>query len=249
MRTGTASRRMFGPSLRLFSRPFVASFRCACHVLSFMGPYRTGVSSGRFRVAVGVHPRWPRPSRRVLRRVGRAQRSTHLDLAGQPWHGRFTGTARPHAHFESTGSSRTSRRCAAISRSTRWTCSGTRPAAGSVSCTRPDIRNGFITLCWLIRRSGSSECSPISASTRSWPDGRTSRGTPTLSTPCTRRPLRPRSSNGFAGRSAPLLYGRWNAAARKQAAAEPAQFASAASEGFYAGFEAGPRRFRSAWRR
>ena len=37
--------------------------------------------------------------------------------------------------------------------------------------------------------------------------------------------------------AAPLLYGRWDEAARKQAAAEPAQFARAASEGFYAGFE------------
>ena len=41
-------------------------------------------------------------------------------------------------------------------------------------------------------------------------------------------------------RSAPLLYGRWNAAARKQAAAEPGQFAQAASDGFYAGFEEDP---------
>jgi pimeloyl-ACP methyl ester carboxylesterase len=41
-------------------------------------------------------------------------------------------------------------------------------------------------------------------------------------------------------RSAPLLYGRWNAAARKQAAAEPGQFAQAALDGFYAGFEVDP---------
>jgi pimeloyl-ACP methyl ester carboxylesterase len=32
--------------------------------------------------------------------------------------------------------------------------------------------------------------------------------------------------------SAPPLYGRWNAAAQAQAAAEPAQFAQPATEGF-----------------
>jgi pimeloyl-ACP methyl ester carboxylesterase len=40
--------------------------------------------------------------------------------------------------------------------------------------------------------------------------------------------------------SAPLLYGRWNTAARQQAAAEPAQFAQAATDGFYASFEVDP---------
>jgi pimeloyl-ACP methyl ester carboxylesterase len=40
--------------------------------------------------------------------------------------------------------------------------------------------------------------------------------------------------------SAPLLYGQWNAAARAQAAAEPAQFAQPAADGFYAGFDADP---------
>jgi len=40
--------------------------------------------------------------------------------------------------------------------------------------------------------------------------------------------------------SAPLLYGRWNAAAQAQAAAEPAQFAQPATDGFYAGFEPDP---------
>lgn len=40
--------------------------------------------------------------------------------------------------------------------------------------------------------------------------------------------------------SAPLLYGRWNDAARAQAAAEPAQFARAATDGFYEGFEPDP---------
>jgi len=40
--------------------------------------------------------------------------------------------------------------------------------------------------------------------------------------------------------SAPLLYGRWNAAAQAQAAAEPAQFAPPATDGFYAGFEPDP---------
>lgn len=40
--------------------------------------------------------------------------------------------------------------------------------------------------------------------------------------------------------AAPLLYGRWDAAARAQAAAEPAQFARPATEGFYAGFDPDP---------
>jgi pimeloyl-ACP methyl ester carboxylesterase len=37
--------------------------------------------------------------------------------------------------------------------------------------------------------------------------------------------------------AAPLLYGRWNEAAQAQAAAQPAQFAQPATDGFYAGFE------------
>ncbi|MEJ3746695.1 alpha/beta hydrolase [Actinomycetes bacterium KLBMP 9797] len=40
--------------------------------------------------------------------------------------------------------------------------------------------------------------------------------------------------------SAPLLYGRWDAAAQAQAAAEPAQFARPATDGFYAGFAPDP---------
>jgi pimeloyl-ACP methyl ester carboxylesterase len=40
--------------------------------------------------------------------------------------------------------------------------------------------------------------------------------------------------------SAPLLYGQWNAAAQAQAAAEGAQFAQPATEGFYAGFDPDP---------
>ena len=40
--------------------------------------------------------------------------------------------------------------------------------------------------------------------------------------------------------AAPLLYGRWTAAAQSQAAAEPAQFAQPATDGFYAGFEPDP---------
>jgi pimeloyl-ACP methyl ester carboxylesterase len=40
--------------------------------------------------------------------------------------------------------------------------------------------------------------------------------------------------------SAPLLYGRWNAAAQAQAAAEPAQFAQQATKGFYANFDPDP---------
>jgi pimeloyl-ACP methyl ester carboxylesterase len=37
--------------------------------------------------------------------------------------------------------------------------------------------------------------------------------------------------------AAPLLYGQWNDAARTQAAAQPAQFAQPATDGFYASFE------------
>jgi pimeloyl-ACP methyl ester carboxylesterase len=40
--------------------------------------------------------------------------------------------------------------------------------------------------------------------------------------------------------AAPLLYGRWDAASQAQAAAEPAQFAPPATEGFYEGFEPDP---------
>jgi hypothetical protein len=40
--------------------------------------------------------------------------------------------------------------------------------------------------------------------------------------------------------SAPLLYGRWNAAAQAHAAAGPAQFARPATDGFYAGFAPDP---------
>ena len=36
------------------------------------------------------------------------------------------------------------------------------------------------------------------------------------------------------------MYGRWNAAAHAQTAAEPAQFTDAATEGFYAGFDPDP---------
>jgi pimeloyl-ACP methyl ester carboxylesterase len=40
--------------------------------------------------------------------------------------------------------------------------------------------------------------------------------------------------------SAPLLYGQWNDAAQAQAAAQPAQFARSATDGFYAGFDPDP---------
>lgn len=40
--------------------------------------------------------------------------------------------------------------------------------------------------------------------------------------------------------SAALLYGRWNRAAQAQAAAQPAQFAQPATDGFYAGFDPDP---------
>lgn len=50
----------------------------------------------------------------------------------------------------------------------------------------------------------------------------------------------PRELERYRWLSAPLLYGRWDAAARAQAAAEPAQFAQPATEGFYAGFSPDP---------
>jgi pimeloyl-ACP methyl ester carboxylesterase len=50
----------------------------------------------------------------------------------------------------------------------------------------------------------------------------------------------PQETQQYRWLSAPLLYGRWNAAAQAQAAAEPAQFAPPATDGFYAGFEPDP---------
>ena len=44
----------------------------------------------------------------------------------------------------------------------------------------------------------------------------------------------------YRWQAAPLLYGQWNAAAQAHAAAEPAQFAQPATDGFYAGFEPDP---------
>jgi pimeloyl-ACP methyl ester carboxylesterase len=53
-------------------------------------------------------------------------------------------------------------------------------------------------------------------------------------------PVSPQDLERLRLLSAPLLYGSWNAAAQKQAAAEPAQFARHATDGFYAGFEPDP---------
>jgi pimeloyl-ACP methyl ester carboxylesterase len=50
----------------------------------------------------------------------------------------------------------------------------------------------------------------------------------------------PRELERYRWLSAPLLYRQWNAAARAQAAAEPAQFAQPAMDGFYAGFDPDP---------
>lgn len=50
----------------------------------------------------------------------------------------------------------------------------------------------------------------------------------------------PRELERYRWLAAPLLYGRWDAAAQAQAAAEPAQFARPATDGFYAGFEPDP---------
>jgi len=53
-------------------------------------------------------------------------------------------------------------------------------------------------------------------------------------------PTTPEEQQRYRWQAAPLLYGRWSSAAQAQAAAEPAQFASAATDGFYAGFEPDP---------
>ncbi|MCW3816067.1 alpha/beta hydrolase [Micromonospora sp. DR5-3] len=53
-------------------------------------------------------------------------------------------------------------------------------------------------------------------------------------------PATPEEQQRYRWEAAPLLYGRWGAAAQAQAAAEPAQFAPAATDGFYAGFAPDP---------
>ncbi|MEU2615584.1 alpha/beta hydrolase [Micromonospora sp. NPDC007271] len=53
-------------------------------------------------------------------------------------------------------------------------------------------------------------------------------------------PTTPEEQQRYRWEAAPLLYGRWSAGAQAQAAAEPAQFAPAATDGFYAGFEPDP---------
>ncbi|WP_083672787.1 alpha/beta fold hydrolase [Micromonospora sp. CB01531] len=50
----------------------------------------------------------------------------------------------------------------------------------------------------------------------------------------------PEEQQRYRWEAAPLLYGRWSPAAQAQAAAEPAQFAPAATDGFYAGFTPDP---------
>ncbi|MEV4489009.1 alpha/beta hydrolase [Micromonospora coxensis] len=53
-------------------------------------------------------------------------------------------------------------------------------------------------------------------------------------------PTSPQESEQYRRQAAPLLYGRWDQAAQAQAEAEPAQFAPAATEGFYEGFQPDP---------
>lgn len=53
-------------------------------------------------------------------------------------------------------------------------------------------------------------------------------------------PTSPQELEQYRALAAPLLYGRWNAAAQAHAAAEPAQFAQPATDGFYADFEPDP---------
>ncbi|PZF94118.1 alpha/beta fold hydrolase [Micromonospora deserti] len=53
-------------------------------------------------------------------------------------------------------------------------------------------------------------------------------------------PTTPEELQRYRWQAAPLLYGKWNAAAQAQAAAEPGQFAQAATDGFYGGFQPDP---------
>jgi len=53
-------------------------------------------------------------------------------------------------------------------------------------------------------------------------------------------PASPQELEQYQWLAAPLLYGRWTAAAQAQAAAQPAQFAQPATDGFYDGFEPDP---------
>ncbi len=50
----------------------------------------------------------------------------------------------------------------------------------------------------------------------------------------------PQEHARLKAQAAPLLYGAWTPAAQRHAQAEPAQFATAATDGFYAGFEPDP---------
>jgi pimeloyl-ACP methyl ester carboxylesterase len=50
----------------------------------------------------------------------------------------------------------------------------------------------------------------------------------------------PQEVERYRSLAAPLLYRHWDAASQAQAAAEPAQFSSPATEGFYEGFEPDP---------
>jgi pimeloyl-ACP methyl ester carboxylesterase len=56
----------------------------------------------------------------------------------------------------------------------------------------------------------------------------------------TRKPPHRGSYSSTGGKLPPLLYSRWNAASQAHAAAEPAQFALPATEGFYTDFEPDP---------
>lgn len=53
-------------------------------------------------------------------------------------------------------------------------------------------------------------------------------------------PSTPEELEQYRWQAAPLLYGRWSPAAQAQAAAEPAQFAQAATDGFYEEFQLDP---------
>ena len=50
----------------------------------------------------------------------------------------------------------------------------------------------------------------------------------------------PQEMERYRWLAAPLLYRRWDVSSQAQAAAEPAQFAQPATDGFYAGFDPDP---------
>jgi pimeloyl-ACP methyl ester carboxylesterase len=132
-----------------------------------------------------------------------------------------------------------SRRCAATSGWTGWTCSGTQPAAGPACCTRPRphrldhlvLADPSLRVVGIPSDLGVDEVLARRAH-EPWYAGAVAA--------LRAEAASPQELERYRRLSAPLLYGRWNAAAQAQAAAEPAKFAQPATGGFYAGFEPDP---------